>query len=424
VKQKRFQILMSLALCLSPWGARSVGAPDGSALSLARAIEKALANNPEIRAAEAASQTARLTSRESETQRLPKISLAGQYLTSDDIRRQLPDSNAAVVRGDEYLFQGGRLAADVQRLHSLEKSAAADLEAKRLEVMLAVEESFFRALADQEQLDDWAQARSEYARLLKLIEPRFTLGSIPEYDYVKIKISLAEYDRGSSESGRALEHERFVLGALMGTRPPQLLQALPPLEPPAAANLETLMEKLALRPDVQAAESRLAAQRFALQRARRERLPDLRLSGDYGYSGQSPSDVAIGWGFSTAASLPVFDFGTIRAHIAQARSEQSALEYQNEALRLKIRTELNDALEAVQAAWENLQTAQQNISLAQKAYESSLRRYRTGLAAMTELGDAHDLLIQSRLRLCQAAADYRGAQAQLSASQGVLGSRP
>jgi outer membrane protein len=389
-------------------------------LSLPEAVSKALGNNPDIRAIQASAQTAQWNLKESRTQFLPKVSFAGQYLTSDDITRQLPDSNAAVVRADEHLWQGGRLAADIQRLRNLKQSAAADLAAKHLEIVLSVQESFFRAIADKEQLTQWAQAQDEYAHLLKLLSPRFTIGSFPEYDYVKLKLSLIGYEQAGRDAARALMHEQFVLGALMGSDPPEGLQDLPTFQAPLLLNLQQVTNGLAQRPDMQSVDYQLKAQNFALKRARCERMPDLRMEGDYGYSGYSPSDVSIGWGFLTAATIPIFDFGTIRTHIGQAEALQTQLQFQKEALRLKIRTELSDALAGIQSAWETLEATRGSIPLAEKAYASSLRRYRTSLAAMTELNDAHDLLIQSRLRLIQATADYRSAQAQLAASRGLM----
>lgn len=395
-----------------------------SAIALQDAVGKALANNPEIRELQSRLQQSRRTVDEFRSQRLPKLSLNGLYTTSDDIKRQLPDANQAVAHAEEPLFQGGRAAADIRRLKSLQDSSSADLEVKRLDVVLAVEQAYFHALADQEQVTQWARAQEEYARLLQLIEPRFTVGSVPEFDFVKIRLSIAQYEQERLHSRQALEHELFVLGALMASDPPGAVQVLPAVHAPPALELDRLMEHLPSRPDVRSAESQLSAQQFALLRARRERWPDLSLSGDYGYSGQSPSDVTLGWGFATTASLPLFDFGTLRARVLQAESERSAQEYRVESLRLKIRTEMNDALQAVKGAWQDLQTAQESIPLAQKAYESSLRRYRTGLAPMTELSEAHDLWVQSRMHLSQATADYRVAAAQLSAAQGLLPETP
>ena len=133
-------------------------------VSLTQAIDDALTNNPEIGGLAAALDQTFHTVGEMRSQGLPKISGFGQITTSDDDVTQLPDSNQLVIRAQQTMFQGGRIASDINRLKRLQESAAADLDVKKLEIALLVEQSYFRAIADQEQLDLWAQAKSGIQR--------------------------------------------------------------------------------------------------------------------------------------------------------------------------------------------------------------------------------------------------------------------
>jgi len=389
-------------------------------LSLPQAIDCALSNNPEIGELNATQSQTRHAVEETRSLRFPRLSLLGQYTTGDDKKTQLPDSNQAVARGEEFLFQGGRVAADIRRLENLEEGAVADIDVKKLQVVLDVEENYFQAVTDQEQIDLWTSAQEEYGKLLKLIEPKFSVGSVPDYDYVRIRLSIAQYEQEKLNSRRALEHDLFALGAAMGTDPPAAVEALPPVSPPPDLTLEKLLERLPQRPDLQAAEKRLSAEEFSVERAHRDRWPDLKLAGDYGYTGMTASDTSLGWGFSATANLPLYDFGTTHHGISRAEADRSAQEYKTKALRLRIRTEMNDALERVNSAWKIYRIAEESLPQAQKAYESSLRRYRTGLAPMTELSDAHDLLIQSRVHRSQSVNDYRNALGELDSVQGLF----
>ncbi len=357
---------------------------------------------------------------EMRSQGLPKISGFGQITTSDDDVTQLPDSNQLVIRAQQTMFQGGRIASDINRLKRLQESAAADLDVKKLEIALLVEQSYFRAIADQEQLDLWAQAKSEYNDLLQLIEPKFTVGSVPEYDYVKIRLSIAQYEIETLNLEQDLAHTLFVLGAAMGGDAPSDVQPLASAPPPPEISLDNLLAMLPARPDVRSAEKHGDAQELAVQRATREHWPDLTIMGDYGYSGIQYQDIGTGWEFSAMANLPIFDFGTIHHHIEQAQADRTAQDYRTKALRLKIRTEMNDARQHVKTAWQSLVIAEQSLPQAEKAYKNSLRRYRSGLAPMTELSDAHDLLTQSQVRTSQYTNEYRNALSELVSVQGLL----
>ena len=243
---------------------------------------------------------------------------------------------------------------------------------------------------------------------------------MPEYDYVKIRLSIAQYEIETLNLEQDLAHTLFVLGAAMGDDAPSGAQPLAPVASPPEMSLDKLLAMLPTRPDVRSAEKHGDAQALAVQRARRERWPDLTVTGDYGYSGIQYQDIGTGWEFSAMANLPIFDFGTIRHHIGQAQADRTAQEYRTKALRLKIRTEMSDALQHVKTAWQSLGIAEQSLPQAEKAYKNSLRRYRSGLAPMTELSDAHDLLTQSRIRASQYANDYRNALSELLSVQGLL----
>jgi outer membrane protein len=398
------------------WAADTAAA----AVSLDETRRRVLSNNPDVGELAAMMDQARHATAELRSQRGPKISGVGQYTTSDDAFTQLPDSNQLVVRAEQSVFQGGRLASDINRLSRLEQSAAADLDTKKIEVTLLAEQNYFRALADQEQLDLWTQAQAEYNGLLKLIEPKFTVGSVPEYDFVKIKLSISQYELEKLKAREDLSHALSVLGAAMGGDAPAAVQSLSDPGPPPELALPALLATLPQRPDVRSAEQRAAAEALSVERARRQRWPTVTMAADYGYSGTEAQDTDIGWEFSALANLPLYDFGTVRQKVSQAEAGRAAEIYRAQSLRLRIRTEMNDALERVSTAWQSLLIARQNLAPSEKAYKNSLRRYRTALAPMTELSDAHDLWVQSRLRISQSLNEYRDALSALGAAQGHL----
>ena len=195
---------------------------------------------------------------------------------------------------------------------------------------------------------------------------------MPEYDYVKIRLSIAQYEIEKLNAQQDLEHTLFVLGAAMDADVPAGVQPLASVSPPPTVSLEKLLTALPSRPDVRSAEKKLAAQEWILQRATRERWPDLKVSGDYGYSGQQAENIASGLReFSRDGQFAdFFDFGAIHHHIAQAEADRSVQQYKTEALRLKIRTEMNDALQHLKTAWQSLCIAEKRLPQAEKAYKN------------------------------------------------------
>lgn len=412
--------ILFVGLAVARWaGAEVEPTPPGKPLTLEDAVSTALRANPEIAQVRAVEQEARAATREVRTGALPKLTGLVQFAATDDPLTQLPDANQIIGKLDENLFDGGRFFSELSRLRASEGGARLDVDQKRLETVLAVKGAFYRGLQAQREIELWQAAQAEFSRLLRLIEPRFTVGSVPEYDYTKVRLSLTQYGIELRAAQAGLRHQLMVLGALMGGEPPVALhvETAAPGAPPVIAVDHFIDQAIASRPEVRAAEKKVEAGGFGVLSAQRERIPVLRLEADYGLGGYTWQNQSLGWDLLGTLSIPIFDFGTISARVSQARARKIEAQAGLEALRLRVRTQLSDLAMSLQNRWSNLQAAQSSLPSARRAYRSSLRRYRTGIAPMTELSDAHDLWVQARIQAALALTEYRIVLAQYETLQ-------
>ena len=99
---------------------------------------------------------------------------------------------------------------------------------------------------------------------------------------------------------------------------------MPDVPPPPAAGLPS--ELLERRPDIIAAERRVAAAFNAVTQAKAARLPALSLTGEVGSASRSLSNLLnpanVGWQLGTNLLAPVFDGGARREQVAIATAEQ------------------------------------------------------------------------------------------------------
>ncbi len=409
-----FSIFLTVAM-LSPGAGLAQTSLADRKITLDEALSRALVANPEILVAKATVRDAEAETDSAQAQNLPVLSAQYQYSQSDDVATQLPDANNAMVQINENLFNGGQTLSEIHRLEHLQIDAKAKAEEKRFEILAAVKDSYYRGLSAAAQVSDWAKAMVEFSRLLKLMGPKFTVGLVPEYDYAKIEISLRAYGQARLKAQAAFGHELHVLGAAMGETPPADLASINDVLAPPNVDLREIMSRVyEKRPDLQAQNEQISAQEYAVQKAKRERLPSITLEADYGYGGLTPQDMwTLGWGTTATVGMPLFDFGGISSRVDSARAKLNIEELKDEELKLKIRTEVFDTIERVKVAWAGYKAALANLPVAKRAYVSSLKRYRTALAPMTELSDAHALLIQSRLDRERSRAQYQIALTQL-----------
>ncbi|HET8730397.1 MAG TPA: efflux transporter outer membrane subunit [Moraxellaceae bacterium] len=176
-------------------------------------------------------------------------------------------------------------------------------------------------------------------------------------------------------------------------------------------------DTLRQRPDVRAAEQRLAAQAARLDAARAARYPGLQLSGSIGWEALTAQ--GLGASGSLARSLlasltaPIFDSGRIHAAIGieDARLEQARLAYQ--AAVLVALQDVENALVSLSAARERESRLADATASAQEAYTIAQFRYQGGLVDFLAVLDSERTLISLQDQLASGRGDVATAQVRL-----------
>jgi len=199
-------------------------------------------------------------------------------------------------------------------------------------------------------------------------------------------------------SGLTAEAEGFAnaLAILAGERPGAVdpLLAGPaalPL-PPSSVAIGDPAALLQRRPDLRAAERRLAAQTARIGVAEAARLPRLSFLGILGIGGTSPSDLTRLDDF-TALGAPMLqwnflDFGSGRGNVAQANARRDEAEASYRGAVLTALREVEDALGGFRAARANVASQARAEASAAKMKELAQQRFELGAAPRTHLIDA------------------------------------
>lgn len=186
---------------------------------------------------------------------------------------------------------------------------------------------------------------------------------------------------------------------------------------PAGIAVGIPADTLRQRPDVRAAERRLAAQAARLDEARAARYPSLRLSGSIGWEALSAQ--GLGDGGSLARSLlasltaPIFDAGRIRAAIGvqDARLEQARVAY--EAAVLLALEDVEGALTGLASAQERVARLADAVAAARDTRTIADYRYQSGLADFLAVLDSQRTLLSLEDQQAIAAGDLAAAQVRL-----------
>jgi multidrug efflux system outer membrane protein len=388
-------------------------------------IGRALSRNTDVRIAVARVRESRALFQDAALDQLPRVTSHGTYTRSDE---QQPgsgdrrvDLNAAELgfdaRWEIDLF--GRVSHTVAAAKHEAQASADDLDQARVTVTAEVARNYL-ALRGAQSRQAVANANAGVEReLLRLTELRHQVGSGDPVDVESAKARLAATEATLPALSAEAARDRHRLAVLVGERPGALDAQLAPAAAPApratALPLGDVTAVLRRRPDVRAAERRLAAETDRTGVATADLFPRLSISGFVGVlSGNaahlfSPSGDA--WSVTSAVSWPAFDLGGARARLraAQARGDASRAAYDRAVL--EALEDLQDSLVAYRERQSQLLSLAGEVDAARRAADLARVRHKEGSIDFLRVLDA------DRTRL---AAEDDLTQAQTAANTDVV----
>jgi NodT family efflux transporter outer membrane factor (OMF) lipoprotein len=394
---------------------------------LTRIVERALEQNLDLAAALARVDRARAVAREAGAQLLPTASATGsvsplrQSLNSPvgTIGRYLPgyERNQTLYDADVGaqweidLFGGLRRGAEAARD---EAEAAEALQfGVRISVVAEAADSYFQARGDQARLAI-AQSQVETdVRLLELVRLRFSRGASAEKEVAQAEALLAQARATIPPLRTALEAQLNRLDVLMGAQPGTYASELAkPADIPSAPAFppgQNASDLLRRRPDVIAAERRLAAANSRIGVAIAEYYPKISLSALLGFESLSASHLGSAESFQPEATAGlrwrIFDFGRVDAEVAQANSAnaQVLLSYRQTVLRATEDVE-NSFMALAQLELQTRDLANEVDALA-RARDAAQQSYLAGASSLTDVLDADRQSLVAQDELARTRAD-------------------
>ncbi|HVT36386.1 MAG TPA: efflux transporter outer membrane subunit [Nevskiaceae bacterium] len=406
---------------------------------LAQLVEQALAGNTDLRAALARLDQARAITRQSRFDLLPTVTAEAGYTQSRGSADQVPgvpraqrDADLSHAALDAYweLDLFGRVRRNTEASRADTAALAADLRALQVSIAAEVARTYFELRGAQEQLQVARDNADNQRDTLKLTQARLDAGRGTEFDTQRGRAQL------ESTLARIPALEALVaiaahrLAVLEGREPAALLAELQQAAPwpalPADVAVGTPADLLRRRPDVQAAERRLAAATARIGVATADLFPRLTFGGSVGVSAGSLGDMFTrdgeSYSFGPGVSWAFLDLGRVRARIAaaDAGAEANLALYQGAVLHALEETE--NALVAYAHARSEGQHLQDAASASDAAAQLARTRFEGGIADFLQVLDAERSRLEAQERLSQ--SRERTATALVAVYKSVAGGWP
>jgi NodT family efflux transporter outer membrane factor (OMF) lipoprotein len=387
-----------------------------------------------MRDADAANQNIRLAEAQyRQAQALADQARAGLYPSvgaNAGAQRSLTDSNGVIREGN--VFNLGLSASWVpdlwgsvrRSIESGEASAAAsadDLAGAHLSIQAALAQDYFQLRIIDQQRDLYAATIEAYERALKLTRAQRAAGValLSDVALAEVQLSSAQATAVDLESQRALlEH---AIAVLTGRAPAGFSLAAATAAQPFATQLPSTppgvpSQLLERRPDIAAAERRVAVANANIGVARAAYYPSLTLSAGGGFASTSlgslfdtPSRV---WSLGSALAQTLFDGGLRRARDAQAVAAYDGSVAQYKQTVLTGFQQVEDYLATLQILGREADLQAQAVRSAQTAERLALAQYRGGTTTYLSVVTAQTLSLTNQ----RTAVQLRGRQLAASVS--------
>jgi outer membrane protein len=402
---------------------------------LTAAVDVALCNNPQIRAAWASIKIQAGAVGEARAAYLPTISATASRLRN---HTAYPDSNvpdSKTTGQTRYgalswrIFDFGGREANREAANSLLSAAMATHDATLQKTLSAVIQAYFDAQTARATVQAREQNRQIALGTLESTQRREARGVASRSDVLQAGTALAKATLESNRATGELQKAMAVLVYALGVAPQTRITLADDRKEAVvqeARNLNSWIEAAQQdHPAIRAARAQWEAAKRKVAAIRSEGLPTVDVTANYyrnGYPGQglSPTQSRTDT-VGVVLTVPIFDgFGrTYKVRGAEAQAEQRESELAD--------TEHNVSMEIVKAhaeamsSMQNLEASERLLNSARDSLESSQRKFDRGAADIMEILNVQAALADARLERVRCVSEWRSARLRLLASAGLLG---
>ncbi|AHB11106.1 type I secretion outer membrane protein, TolC family (plasmid) [Zymomonas mobilis subsp. mobilis str. CP4 = NRRL B-14023] len=388
-------------------------------LELVRIEQRVLMQNLDLKAAIGRIQQAHGAAEAAAAQMLPTLDFAPQvsaYRLSNEgligrMARNFPgynrDQRAYDVHGaaswEIDLFGGLRRGHEAARDEA--EAAIAQSAGVRVSVAGDAADAYFQIRGYQARLLVANERVATDSHLLDLVQQRRIRGVSSQRE-VDQAIALLQSARETIPVLRAaLEVQLNRLDVLMGVQPGTYAHelALPSSVAiiPSIGNV-TPADVLRRRPDVIAAERRLAASNARIGAALADYYPKLSLSGALGFQSLSVNKMFTPAGFQPASSgilrWRIFDFGKIDAEVHQAKGAYAEQLAQYRSTVLHAAEDVENAFMSLAQSEKRAEDLRTEVASLAEARDLSSQSYKAGIISLTDVLAADRQLLEAKDR--------------------------
>ncbi|MBV1788602.1 TolC family outer membrane protein [Marinobacterium sp. D7] len=367
---------------------------------------RALANDPQLKAAEATYNADREALPQSRAALLPQIGLSADT-TRTDSRSFDGNSHGYTLALSQPVFDAGSWF-NFRRGQVLDEKAQTEFALAQQSLIQRTVDIYLNVLRAQSALD-LAQAQERaLKRRLDQVNAQFDVGLIAITDVLDAQASYDDAAVQLIEAQGALRNSFEAVERLGGTSVEQIspLKSDYPIQSVSPNSPESWLERaLQDNLDFRVSQYNQDATRRTLQAARAERLPKVTLEMQNGENTQR-GDWSDSNSIALSLSVPLYTGGSLSSGISEADLRNQAALFSLEDQRRNLTEQTRSLLRDLNTSVESVKARAQSIKSRETALQATEEGFSVGTRNVVDVLDAENALYQAKLNYANARYDH------------------
>jgi len=409
-------------------------------LSLADALNTALAQNAALLKAKNDLEAAHGLVVQTRAVALPQLLASGQYKATDPkavenlgaISQPQQNWNAG-LQIVQNIYMGGKLVAAIRAAGATKQQAAAVYQTAVADMLLQVRLAYYDVLLAAQQITVREASVKLLQKELEDQQHRYDAGTVPHFNVLRAEVAVANERPALIQARNNYRISKNNLANLLGYNLPREIWEDIPLNltdtldtAPFAVNLpDAIQQALASRTELTVARKNIELQKLNVVSAKAGYQPTVSVFAGYDwFNSKFTAPVELdhdirGWNAGAQLTWSIFDGALTAGKVTQAKAlyqkSQTDLVDQSRQIELAVRTAYSDFIQAK----ETLESQAKVQEQADEALREANARAEAGTGTQLDVLDAETSLTQARTTQILAQHDYVAARARLERAIGA-----
>jgi outer membrane protein TolC len=378
-------------------------------LSLAQAVEMALAKHPVMSMAKPAADIMQAKIRGERASLYPKVTARFVFPFV---------GTESGVSMQQYIWDFGQTQHRIQAEQAAAQASGFDQAVQREDVILNVKVAYYNVLIQQLTLIEAEYRNRSLEKRLEQIASLFKLGRRSQSELTQVRMNVDQVKLNVATARHDVENARIQLAFAMGLTTALPYDLAPEIDPDRRdVNLEqTLQSALTRRNEVHRQEAQIAALRAQAAAAKEAAYPTIFGRMAWRIEGEGAEQPGFVVGIGLQGTL--FDGFATPAKRQEAEAQVRQAEAEMTLQKQKIVMEVKQAVLRLQLAMEQMQTTHHSQREARQHLEFMREQFRLGRVSTVEMAEAELLDVSATAKRDQSIYHAKIALAQLDRMTG------